>query len=92
VVALALFGCSAAGLSPLVDWNTRRELDIKVAELQDSLSSMMASEPPHPAGDIIAFVKARKQEQVWGCRALWQGSVCSLQWQLVTAVCCAVAA
>jgi len=53
-----------------VDWNTRRELDIKIAELQESLSSMMASEPPHPAGDIIAFVKGRKQEQVRGRGAL----------------------
>lgn len=26
--------CSDAGLQPLVEWNTRRELDTKVAELQ----------------------------------------------------------
>ncbi len=52
--------CSAAGLGPLVEWNTRRELDIKVAELQEGLSRMMEADPPHPANDVITFVKARK--------------------------------
>ncbi|KAF8066304.1 BZW1 [Scenedesmus sp. PABB004] len=52
-----------AGLGPLVEWNTRREIDIKVAELQEGLSGMMAADPPHPLPDVIAYVKARKAEQ-----------------------------
>jgi hypothetical protein len=50
---------------PLVEWNTRREIDTKVAELQDGLEKMMSADPPHSANDIIAFVKSRKAEQVW---------------------------
>jgi hypothetical protein len=56
--------CSAAGLAPLVEWNTRREIDTKVAELQDGLERMMSADPPHSAADIISFVKSRKAEQV----------------------------
>jgi hypothetical protein len=56
--------CSAAGLVPLVEWNTRREIDTKVAELQDGLEKLMSADPPHSANDIIAFVKSRKAEQV----------------------------
>lgn len=54
---------NAAGLGPLVEWNIRRELDIKVVELQEGLTSMMEADPPHPANDIISYVKARKAEQ-----------------------------
>ncbi|KAF6265503.1 armadillo-type protein [Scenedesmus sp. NREL 46B-D3] len=54
---------SAAGLAPLVEWNTRREIDTKVAELQDGLERMMNADPPHSANDVIAFVKSRKAEQ-----------------------------
>lgn len=59
--------CSAAGLGPLVEWNTRRELDIKVAELQEGLTGMMEADPPHNVNDIISYVKTRKTEQVRGC-------------------------
>lgn len=47
-----------------MEWNTRRELDTKVAELQQGLSAMMQEDPPHSVAEIIAFVKGRKQEQV----------------------------
>eukprot|EP00879_Flechtneria_rotunda_P013313 GHRR01013903.1.p1 GENE.GHRR01013903.1~~GHRR01013903.1.p1 ORF type:complete len:267 (+),score=99.02 GHRR01013903.1:688-1488(+) len=66
---------SAAGLAPLVEWNARRELDTKVAELQEGLSKMISAEPPHSAADIISYVKARKAEQnlpdVDVVRVLW---------------------
>jgi hypothetical protein len=52
-----------AGLQPLVEWNTRRALDTKVAELQDGLTKMMQEDPPHSAADITNYVKARKTEQ-----------------------------
>jgi fructose-bisphosphate aldolase class 1 len=36
--------CSAAGLVPLVEWNTRREIDTNVAELQEGLEKMMSAD------------------------------------------------
>lgn len=54
---------SDAGLQPLVEWNTRRELDTKVAELQDGLSKMMQEDPPHTAAEITSYIKTRKTEQ-----------------------------
>jgi hypothetical protein len=63
-VPLVYRWCSAAGLVPLVEWNTRREIDTKVAELQEGLEKMMSADPPHSANDIISFVKSRKAEQV----------------------------
>jgi hypothetical protein len=65
--------CSAAGLAPLVEWNTRREIDTKVAELQEGLEGMMNADPPHSANDIIAFVKSRKAEQVWSREHMFMG-------------------
>jgi hypothetical protein len=47
-----------------VEWNTRREIDTKVAELQEGLEGMMSADPPHTASDIIVYVKSRKAEQV----------------------------
>jgi hypothetical protein len=52
----------AAGLGPLADWAARREVDARVAELQEGLSEMMAADPPHPPSEMIAYVKRCKQE------------------------------
>lgn len=52
----------AAGLLQLVEWNKRRELDAKVQELQDQLVSMLQEDPPHPVGDVLSFIKAKKTE------------------------------
>lgn len=54
---------SDAGLAALVEWNTRRELDTKVAELQAGLTKMMQEDPPHSAAEITNYIKARKTEQ-----------------------------
>ncbi|KAI8468015.1 MAG: armadillo-type protein [Monoraphidium minutum] len=67
----------AAGLAPLVEWNTQREVDAKLAELREELSKMMEDDPPMPVADIISMVKSRKSEQnlpdaevvrvIWSC-------------------------
>ncbi|GBF95620.1 hypothetical protein Rsub_08602 [Raphidocelis subcapitata] len=67
----------AAGLSSLVEWNTQREMETKIAELREELSRMIEDDPPHPAAEVMAMVKTRKGEQnlpdaevvrvIWGC-------------------------
>jgi hypothetical protein len=52
----------AAGLGPLADWAARREVDARVAELQQGLAEMMGADPPHPSSEMIAYVKRCKQE------------------------------
>lgn len=52
----------AAGLENLVEWNTRREVDIKVAELMQSLTEMITADPPLPAADVVAHAKSKKDE------------------------------
>jgi len=53
----------AAGMGPLVEWNTRREVDGKILELQDGLTDMMSQDPPRSVQDLISYVKTKKQEQ-----------------------------
>lgn len=52
----------AEGLGPLADWAARREVDARVAELQEGLAAMMSADPPHPQSEIIAYVKRAKTE------------------------------
>jgi hypothetical protein len=52
----------AEGLGPFADWVARREVDARVAELQEGLAEMMSADPPHPQSEIIAYVKRAKQE------------------------------
>jgi hypothetical protein len=52
----------AEGLSPLADWAARREVDARMAELQEGLAAMMSADPPHPQSEVIAYVKRAKQE------------------------------
>jgi hypothetical protein len=52
----------AAGLDSLVEWNAKRELEVKIAELQDSLVEMFTADPPVAPADVLAAVKAKKSE------------------------------
>lgn len=52
----------AQGLGALVEWNTKREVESKIHELQAGLGEMISSDPPAPASEVLAFVKAKKTE------------------------------
>ncbi|MEW5300680.1 MAG: hypothetical protein WDW36_003594 [Sanguina aurantia] len=52
----------AAGLVNIAEWNTMREVEFKVAELQDSLMEMVTLDPPPPAAEVLAYVKAKRTE------------------------------
>ncbi len=46
----------------LVDWYTHRVVEVKVLELQSSLSDLITSDPPASPAEALAHVKARKAE------------------------------
>mmetsp|Transcript_22873 Transcript_22873/g.58315 ORF Transcript_22873/g.58315 Transcript_22873/m.58315 type:complete len:424 (-) Transcript_22873:283-1554(-) len=52
----------AAGLEALVDWNMRRDVEIKINELQQALTEMITADPPLPASEVLAMMKTRKAE------------------------------
>lgn len=49
-------------LDSLMEWNMRRQEDIKIAELQEQLEEMMTADPPSSAAEIVSLAKARQQE------------------------------
>lgn len=48
------------GLTPLVDWNRQREVDAKSAELGKALLEAITADPPSPAAEVLAMVKAKQ--------------------------------
>jgi hypothetical protein len=55
----------AAGLDSLVEWNHKREVDAKVAELQDGIAKILAASEEAgatEAAELLAYIKGRKEE------------------------------
>lgn len=52
----------AAGLKALAEWDVQREIDLKVAELQEALSELITADPPAPASEVLETAKAKKAE------------------------------
>jgi hypothetical protein len=52
----------AAGLDGLVEWNTRREMETKIMDLENKISEMIISDPPLPVADVLNTTKTSKQE------------------------------
>lgn len=51
-----------AGLEALVEWNLKRDAEIKICELQEALTEMITADPPHPASEVLAMMKQRKTD------------------------------
>jgi hypothetical protein len=49
-------------LGKLVDWNVRRTQEVKVQELQESLSDMITSDPPATPAEALTHVKSKVAE------------------------------
>eukprot|EP00798_Chlamydomonas_sp_ICE-L_P027438 gene27438-4739_t len=49
-------------LGALVTWNSQREVEAKITELQQGLSEMIHSDPPTPPAEVLTFVKVKKEE------------------------------
>lgn len=52
----------AAGLPDFVEYNKRKRYDIHAAELRAGVRAMVGEDPPYPPADVIAAVKAKKEE------------------------------
>lgn len=51
-----------SGLTSLVEWNLRRNLELKINELEGALTDQIQADPPIPATETLAMVKAKKTE------------------------------
>lgn len=51
-----------AGLSSFVEYNKRKLYDAYCQELRYQVKEMITADPPHPAAEVIAAVKAKKEE------------------------------
>mmetsp|Transcript_1455 Transcript_1455/g.3202 ORF Transcript_1455/g.3202 Transcript_1455/m.3202 type:complete len:425 (-) Transcript_1455:625-1899(-) len=53
---------TAAKLTALVEWNAKREEEVKIDELQNAISDAIAADPPTPVAEVLALIKAKKAE------------------------------
>lgn len=52
----------AAGLEKLVEFNSKREVESKLSELQDAIQDAIQSDPPVTVEEIVAIATTKKQE------------------------------
>ncbi|KAL6762606.1 armadillo-type protein [Haematococcus lacustris] len=52
----------SAGLEALVEWNMKRDQEIKISELQEALSNMITAEEPASPAEVLSMVKSKKTE------------------------------
>ena len=52
----------AAGLEKLVEFNTKREVESKLIELQDSIKNLISADPPASEEEVVAVAVAKKAE------------------------------
>jgi hypothetical protein len=52
----------AAGLEKLVEFNTKREVESKLTELQETIKGMILADPPATEAEVVAVAKAKKAE------------------------------
>lgn len=75
VLRRAACRAQAAGLSNFVEWNVRRDIDGKVSELQEALVDMISGDSDVPPQEVLAQVKARKDEHKLpdrcACACVW---------------------
>lgn len=45
-----------------MEWNLKRDAEIKICELQEALTEMITADPPHPASEVLAMMKQRKTD------------------------------
>ncbi len=50
------------GLPAVVEWHGKRNMEVKINELQESLTELIMSDPPVSPADALAHVKTRKTE------------------------------
>ncbi|GAX74543.1 hypothetical protein CEUSTIGMA_g1992.t1 [Chlamydomonas eustigma] len=49
-------------LPQVVEWNREQVLELKIAELKDSLTEQMMTDPPESPADMLAMLKAKKAD------------------------------
>jgi hypothetical protein len=52
----------AAGLEKLVEFNTKREVESKLTELQNAIQDLITADPPATEADVVALAKSKKAE------------------------------
>ncbi|KAJ9522975.1 hypothetical protein QJQ45_023784, partial [Haematococcus lacustris] len=52
----------SAGLEALVEWNMKRDQEIKISELQEALSNMITADEPASPAEVLSMVKSKKIE------------------------------